>query len=220
MAFTNLENILKMVADGRAEEAVPLLESFIEHFPSYAPAQVVLARTHESMGHWREALHRWQTARYMVPNSPAVEAGMQRTILALAAPDEAAIPSTGWARPIPSGATSKTNDRAWTSVGKVLEAASSGGSPEPSGAAGFDDLDRLIGELESARIIPDPDLDAFPAPDLDVEIEDVVSETLARIFAAQSQYEEAAQVYDKLAEQQPERAAEFTDKARELRLNH
>ncbi|MFP4228806.1 MAG: tetratricopeptide repeat protein [Salinivenus sp.] len=81
-----------------------------------------------------------------------------------------------------------------------------------------DDLDRLIDELESARIDPDPDAADAPAPDLDdEEADDLVSETLARIYKQQGQYGEAARVYDKLAEQQPDRSEEFRQEAAEMR---
>lgn len=81
----------------------------------------------------------------------------------------------------------------------------------------FSDLDRLIGELESARIVPRPDLDSVPPPELEDEIEDMVSETLARIYASQHQFDEAARVYELLSGQQPERADEFLRKAAEMR---
>lgn len=85
-------------------------------------------------------------------------------------------------------------------------------------ASGDDvELDRLIDELETARIVPRPDLDAVPEPDLTTDIEDVVSETLARIYATQKQYGEAARVYDRLALENPDRAGEFADKAAEMR---
>ena len=80
-----------------------------------------------------------------------------------------------------------------------------------------DDLDALIHQLESARIQPRHDLDDLPSPDLDNEIEDVVSETLARIYATQNKYEEAARVYEQLAIQQPDRSITFLQKAAEMR---
>lgn len=81
-----------------------------------------------------------------------------------------------------------------------------------------DDLDHLIDELESARIDPDPDAADAPEPDLeDDEADDLVSETLARIYKQQGQYGEAARVYDTLAEQQPERADTFRQQAAEMR---
>ena len=44
-----------------------------------------------------------------------------------------------------------------------------------------------------------------------------VSETLARIYLAQKQYQEAARIYDLLARQHPERAGAFREKAEEAR---
>jgi tetratricopeptide (TPR) repeat protein len=81
-----------------------------------------------------------------------------------------------------------------------------------------DDLDHLIDELESARIDPNPDAADAPEPDLeDDEADDLVSETLARIYKQQGQYGEAARVYDTLAEQQPDRADAFREQAAEMR---
>ncbi|WP_179862258.1 hypothetical protein [Longibacter salinarum] len=79
------------------------------------------------------------------------------------------------------------------------------------------DLDRLIQDLESARIEPRPDLDDLPEPDLEDDVEDLVSETLARIYAAQSQYREAARIYVKLASQEPANARDHLEQAAEMR---
>lgn len=81
-----------------------------------------------------------------------------------------------------------------------------------------EDLDRLIDELEHARIDPQPDLEAPPPPNLDNDIEDMVSETLARIYISQKQYAEAARVYVRLAEQDPEQEEEYLQKAADMRL--
>lgn len=80
-----------------------------------------------------------------------------------------------------------------------------------------DDLDRLIQELETARIVPDPDLDDVPEPELDDDIDDMVSETLARIYASQEKYLEAARAYERLARMQPARADTFLERAEEMR---
>lgn len=79
------------------------------------------------------------------------------------------------------------------------------------------DLDELIRELESARIVPDPTVKTVDVAAIESDVEDVVSETLARIYSNQRFYEEAAAVYDKLASQQPARAEEFRKKASEIR---
>ena len=84
------------------------------------------------------------------------------------------------------------------------------------------DLDALIREIERApRIRPDPHF--VPPSDDDrtgmaQDDEDVVSETLARIYETQGQFVEAAGVYEKLAGQRPDRADEFRRRARELRV--
>ncbi|MCZ6705098.1 MAG: tetratricopeptide repeat protein [Bacteroidetes bacterium] len=74
-------------------------------------------------------------------------------------------------------------------------------------------LDLLIQELESARIVPDPDVAEISDAELEVDIEDLVSETLARIYAMQKYYDEARQVYETLARQNPDRQHEFETKA-------
>jgi len=84
----------------------------------------------------------------------------------------------------------------------------------------FQDLDRLIEELETAHIVPDPDIELLPVDELEPDIEDVVTETLARIYANQSYFTEAATVYDKLAAQYPDRAEEFKAKASDMRTRH
>jgi hypothetical protein len=79
------------------------------------------------------------------------------------------------------------------------------------------DLDTLIERLETApRIRPssaedDGDLDDALGDD------EVVSETLARIYEAQRQWAAAARSYDLLARQHPERAEEFRRRAAEAR---
>jgi hypothetical protein len=75
----------------------------------------------------------------------------------------------------------------------------------------------LINELESARIVPRPDIEEMTASELEDDIEDVVSETLARIYASQGQYDEAARIYELLAGQHPEDSDEFLMKASEMR---
>jgi len=109
--------------------------------------------------------------------------------------------------------------------------ASSESAPETSSTAAsdlnddFGDLDRLIEELESARITPTPDPTDAPdpaAPDGDEDEEDradaLVSETLARIYASQSKYREAMRVYLKLAAQKPDQTRPLLEKASAMRV--
>ena len=94
-------------------------------------------------------------------------------------------------------------------------------APEPDSSIA-DELDDLIHQLDAApRIKPDP---TFSGPKVtfdETSVDDMASETLAKIYAAQHQYVQAAVVYEKLAAREPdqadtllERAAEMRDKAR------
>lgn len=92
-----------------------------------------------------------------------------------------------------------------------------GAEARPPGVA--DELDRLIQQLEGApRIRPDP---SYKGPEVSFsgseDAKEMVSETLAKIYAAQKQYAEAAVVYDKLAAQRPEQAREMRRLAEEMR---
>ena len=97
------------------------------------------------------------------------------------------------------------------------------GAPEPlarpaGDARVADDLDDLISQLDAApRIKPDP---AFRGPAVtfdDSSVDDMASETLAKIYAAQHQYVQAARIYETLAAREPAHAAAHLERAAELR---
>ena len=88
---------------------------------------------------------------------------------------------------------------------------------DPESIAEDLELDELIHELETARIVPRPEHEIIEAPVLEADIDDMVSETLARIYEGQKQFGEAARVYEKLAAMQPDRASHFKQRATELR---
>ena len=99
------------------------------------------------------------------------------------------------------------------------KAADSARAVEPPRArSDADDLDDLIAQLDEApRIRPDP---TYSGPEVSLEtpeVDDLASETLAKIYAAQHQYVEAAVIYEKLAARQPDQADELLNRAAELR---
>lgn len=124
------------------------------------------------------------------------------------APDDEVLPSLS----MDDGPTDLEALRAQTDQDAQDHAAAAFDSETPSSAEALDqiddDLDALIEELQSARIRPDPNIDDLPPDELDDNIDDMVSETLARIYASQGAYHEAARVYVQLAAQEPERSEE------------
>ena len=217
MPLFDLQQTLDQLETAPSDAVVATLRGVTERMPMHLPAYVLLARALERRAQWAEALTVWQRAHVLMPNSPVISAGIDRALQRRESSDadsssadqssadqSSADDASASALPEPLAASFAPDARATSSL------------PDAAQLAPDEDLDHLIQELESARIQPDPDLDAIPEPDLDDDIEDMVSETLARIYTAQEQYGEAARVYMKLAAQEPARAQEFLDKASEL----
>ncbi|HEX9951025.1 MAG TPA: hypothetical protein VGB53_04595, partial [Rubricoccaceae bacterium] len=81
-----------------------------------------------------------------------------------------------------------------------------------------DELDSLIASLETApRIRPDPQFSGPAVRVSTADVDQMASETLARIYAAQHQYVQAALVYETLAAREPERAEALLGQAAEMR---
>lgn len=225
----DLQYILTLMQQGQTAAARPLLQQVRARFPAYTPACVLLAQVCEAEQLWQEALQHWQQAAFLMPNSPTIREGMQR-VVRMHAHLEAQPPSPqAEAPPLAAGeqtpvatvspATASVEEHLaeeHISVTESVEALLAGAATTP--VAPVEDLDRLIQELSSApRIVPNPDFETLPPPDLDDEIDDMVSRTLAEIYRNQRQYDEAARVYEQLALQEPENAREFMRKAAEMR---
>lgn len=214
MPLFDLQQMLDALEHAPSEEVVNTLQTVTTRMPMHLPAYVLLGRALERQGAWTDALQVWERARFLMPNSPVVDAGIHRAMRHQHEGDEDASADAASTSALPEPLAQSFTPRPDAAGPSSMPA-----SPLSSEAPALDpdeDLDRLIQELESARIRPDPDLDAVPEPDLDDDIEDMVSETLARIYTSQEQYHEAARVYIKLATQEPARSEEFLEKAAEM----
>ncbi|SHK66644.1 hypothetical protein [Rhodothermus profundi] len=215
MPLPELRDIARRIEEGEAREVLPTLYQFAEQFPAWGAVQVLLARALQAVARWDEALTVWQRAAFWLPDSPVVQRGIQTALRHVMQPVE-----TGEA-PEPSATLPDPLQELARAAGRTAQSdngPSTVAALETTHAVSEDlDLDRLIAELESARIEPRPDLDDIPPPDLEDDVDDLVSETLALIYAAQQQYEEAARVYEKLALQHPEKAAHYREQAAKMR---
>lgn len=189
MDLPTARDVIEAIEQGTVTRLLPELLEHAKAMPYSVISQVLLARALEVTDRPVDSLAYWRTAALLLPNSPAITEGVRR-VLSGPQPGAPAAP----AAPAPQKTRKHT----------------------PSFEQ-LDDLDNLIDQLQSARIVPNPDLESIPEVDLEDESENMVSETLARIYAAQNQYEEAARVFEQLAIQQPDRRAEFLRKADEMR---
>lgn len=190
-----------MLDERRNAEAIEQLEEAADRERTNPTIRVLLARAYERTERLPEALESWHQALFLAPGSAAARAGIQRFIRrhpGVSVPPPASEPEPSQDPPQGNGEQAHA-------------------TPAAAEALGEANLDQLIRQLEGARIVPDPDFDAIDFEVPEDEDEAFVSETLARIYAAQHQYDEAAQVYELLAEQQPERASEFLSRAQEMR---
>lgn len=190
MARPDLRELTKRLEEGQAAEVVAALTGPVAEEPGHVACIVVLARALEASDRPLEALARWRAAYALCPDSPVVRDELRRLSASVACEAAAEIRTS-----------------------RALEAADQSlREDEP-----YHELDELIKELETARIVPDPDVKPIDAGRLVPDVEDVVSETLAKIYANQKFYEEAARVYEKLAVQQKDRKEEFIQKATDIR---
>ena len=252
MPLHDIQDAIELLENQQPDRAAVLLEGMADEMPVYATARVLLARAYEALDQWDRALATWREALHLIPNSPVIHRGLERSA-AKAAPGrhrdrqtpqdpsgtpladeppepQIAQPPAPQEHPAAQRTAPQEHHRAEPPAPQEHQPAERDAIDEDTPAVSrddpgetdatrphYDDLDRLISELEAARIVPRPDFDNIPSPELDDDIEDVVSETLARIYASQGQYDEAARVYEILAGQHPDEASEYMQKALEMR---
>lgn len=189
-----------MIEEGRTEPARTVLQNILHKVPSHLSARVLLARILESEGDLNGALTMWKQAAFHGPDVKVIEDGLREALL-----------KQRFGNPVPLEPLPADYPVPERSGAPAPHLAPEGTKPE------FQDLDRLINELETASIVPDPEVPLLSADELESDIEDVVSETLARIYANQSYFAEAAMVYEKLAVQHPQRKDEFLQRSAEMK---
>lgn len=212
MPLPDIRQAATMIEEGRIEPARTVLQNILHKVPSHLSARVLLARILESEGDLNGALTMWKQAAFHGPDVKVIEDGLREALLKKRFGNPVPIEPLPADYPVP--------ERAVAPAPGPLPAPgpTQGPGPAPGGSKPeFQDLDRLINELETAAIVPDPEIPLLSADELESDIEDVVSETLARIYANQSYFEEAAMVYEKLAVQYPQRKDEFLQRSAEMK---
>ncbi len=215
---------LELIKNGKAAEAIPMLEFIAKQMPSHVSCHVLLAQAYAKEERWQESLSSWQNASFLMPNSPAIRKGFREVLgilsrqaikLIATAPE----PQLVQTEPVEEEVAEKkvADNKPKNIFSHRVPPPLAHLAPDPEAIGEDLELDDLINELESARIVPKPEHEVVETPVLEADIEDMVSETLAPIYEGQKQFGEAARVYEKLAAIQPERAEDFEQRASELR---
>ncbi|MGB0649990.1 MAG: hypothetical protein ACPG8N_00920 [Rhodothermales bacterium] len=212
MPLPDIRQAATMIEEGRIEPARTVLQNILHMVPSHLSAHVLLARIFEAEGDTTGALTMWKQAAYYGPGVALIEQGLREALLRQRFGNPVPIEPLPADQPVTLPAAPAVQAQP-VSVAPTPIPGQRAGMPPPE----FQDLDKLINELETASIVPDPDIPMVSADDLESDIEDVVSETLARIYANQSYFEEAASVYEKLAAQHPYRKDEYLQRAAEMK---
>ncbi len=231
-----IQDAARHLAEARTDEAVAVLERLAADFPAYVTAHVLLAKAYDANGRTGDALEAWHRAYFLMPGSPLIV--RERTRLLRIAPFTAEFATTEAATAEPEeplavepvdASADEEEEVAVSEEEQADELDPSEPEPfepvaaEPAVEAALltgeaDDLDTLIQQLENApRLRPDLNFKDEAGEVDEVDEDEVVSETLARIYEAQKQYEAAARIYEQLADEHPDRAAELRSKAAEMR---
>lgn len=230
MSIPDIQQAAILLQSGQHVDARMMLQNLLHQVPNHLSARVLLAHLNEAEGDDDAALTIWKQAAFLCPGNVVIENGLREAILnkqfgrqvvlvipkwdseedSGSEPLGVAVRVSKFEPPPPSAIRIPPSEPSKTTEEVKNEEA----IPE------FQDLDRLIQELESASIVPNPDIPMLTDEDLEQDLEDVVSETLARIYANQSYFKEASAVYEKLAEQKPDRAEEYMRLAAEMKQKY
>ncbi len=229
MSIPDIQQAADLLKSGQLVDARMMLQNLLHQVPSHLSARVLLARLNEAEGDDDAALTIWKQAAFLCPGNVVIENGLREAILNKQFGRQVALVIPKWdsdeeSPSEPLGVAVRVSkleppptSAIWVPPSEPANAREEGTDEEEEEAIPeFQDLDKLIQELESASIVPNPDIPMLSDEDLEQDLEDVVSETLARIYANQSYYAEASAVYKKLAKQKPDRAEEFLKRAAEL----
>ncbi|MDZ4702163.1 MAG: tetratricopeptide repeat protein, partial [Rhodothermales bacterium] len=80
MPVFDIKEPLAFLREGKADEAIPMLEHLVQITPGHVTAYVLLAQAYASEARWRDAMSTWQQAAFLMPNSPAIIKGLEHAM--------------------------------------------------------------------------------------------------------------------------------------------
>ncbi|MFQ5797646.1 MAG: tetratricopeptide repeat protein [Bacteroidota bacterium] len=221
---------------GRTSEAKVLCERGISLYPDYPTAHLILGKCFLALDRYAEAKNAFRRVLTLLPGCLPAQLFLKQ--LAPLAPDALDRP-TPIVEPLRSRrdeekhATAATDRSAGVAEkpveGSDLETQEGAPSTEspvrpedlvgPPSGTGFTDLEVLAEKLKHVkRMAPDPNAIADAQANVDERSQDVeiVSETMAEIYASQGAYDEAIRIYRLLIEKKTDHGEKFAARIREL----
>lgn len=204
------------IDSNNVDRAIELLTVGIKLFPEYPTAYMLLGKAYTLIGEYSKALQQIKTGSELIHSKGTYDHYL-REIENIKKQRSLFSGSRGSAF-IPEKNMIDEDDQADLFTPEETPAVEiEDGDPE---SVELDDrLEELAREISSARI-QDPEGDSpEPAPAFSEmgSTATIVSETLAKIYAAQGEYQEAINVYEKLIEKTPSKKDEYLNSISELK---
>lgn len=198
---------------GRVDEAKAHCDRLVSLYPVYPTAHLILGKCFLAIDRYAEAKIAFRQVLAILPDCLTAQLFLKE--LVRLAPDELdrqspIVEAQGSSRHVQKPAESsdlKTEQKAPPTDLPVF-------------TAGFKDLELLAERLQHVeRMAPDPNAMADAQPNLGElsQKAEIISETMAEIYASQGAYEEAIGIYRLLIEGKPELGEKFRARIRELR---
>lgn len=204
------------IDSNNVERAIDLLIMGIKLYPEYSTAYMLLGKAYTLIGEYSKALQQIKFGSDLINSKQTYEYYLfeienvkkQRSLFS-GSRGSAFIPEKNVMQ------EDEQPDLFISDVPELPEEILEGGEP-----GNIDDrLEELAREISSARIkdIESNTKDSEPSLSEFGNSSTIVSETLAKIYAAQGEYQEAINVYEKLIEKTPSKKEEFLNSISELK---
>lgn len=196
------------------DRAIEILTEGIKLYPDYSTAYILYSRALSLTGDYGKALQQVKTASDLLHSKKTydyylkeIENMKKHSSLFASSRGSAFIPNADYLE----------KDEQPSLFLEELEL----GIEENFEQSDIDDrLEELADEISSARLseIPDEDITQNYNKDDSNSGSTIISETLAKIYAAQGEYKEAILIYEKLIDKTPSKKEEYLQKIKELHL--
>lgn len=194
---------------GRTEEARRLCERAVLTYPDYPTAHLILGKCYLASNQFAEASSSFKRVLSILPDCLPAQQFLRD--LNRSGREELGV--------LPSGGRAISGERDLPTDTNLPEGGEFSGETASRSEEGLEEIEMLAEKLLNVKR-PAPDLNAREGEDLNVEERsqdaEIVSETMAEIYASQGAVDEAIRIYRMLIEKRPEEEKKFSERIRVL----